>query len=116
MFVHTSINEVICFGIPDKRPLKSGDIENLDETVYHHGYHDDLNETYLVGSVNKKGNHLVKSTYNALMKAIEICEPGVKVSEIGEVIIDYIDQGNLNVISNIKIILISLLIIILIVI
>ena len=98
--VCTSVNEVICHGIPDKRPLKSGDIVNLDVTVYHHGYHGDLNETYLVGSVDKKGKHLVKSTYNALMKAIEICKPGVKFSEIGEVINDYIDQENLSVVRD----------------
>lgn len=45
----TSVNEVICHGIPDMRPLEAGDIVNLDVTVYKHGVHADLNETYLVG-------------------------------------------------------------------
>ena len=98
--VCTSVNEVICHGIPDRRPLKNGDIVNLDVTVYHHGYHGDLNETYLVGSVDKKAKHLVKSTYNCLMKAIEICKPGTKFSEIGEVINDYIDQEKLSVVRD----------------
>ena len=91
---------MICHGIPDRRPLKSGDIVNLDVTVYHHGYHGDLNETYLVGSVDKKGKNLVKSTYNALMKAIEICKPGTKFSEIGEVINDYVDQDHYSVVRD----------------
>ncbi len=98
--VCTSVNEVVCHGIPDRRPLKSGDIVNLDVTVYHHGYHGDLNETYLVGSVDKKGKKLVKSTYNALMKAIEICKPGTKFSEIGEVIHDCVEADHFSVVRD----------------
>ncbi len=47
----TSVNEVICHGIPDKRPLQEGDIVNIDVSVYHNGVHSDLNETYPVGKV-----------------------------------------------------------------
>ena len=47
----TSVNEVICHGIPDSRKLEDGDILNIDITVYHDGYHGDCNETYLVGNV-----------------------------------------------------------------
>jgi len=50
----TSVNEVICHGIPDDRQLKDGDIINLDITVYYKGVHSDLNETYTVGSVDKE--------------------------------------------------------------
>ena len=99
--VCTSVNEVICHGIPDKRALRNGDIVNLDVTVYHHGYHGDLNETYLVGTVDKKGKKLVKSTYNALMKAIEICKPGTKFSQIGDVIHDYVEKDNFSVVRDI---------------
>jgi methionyl aminopeptidase len=98
--VCTSVNEVICHGIPDRRPLKSGDIVNLDVTVYHHGYHGDLNETYLVGSVDKKAKHLVKAAYTSLQKAIEICKPGTKFCEIGNVINDYIDKEKLSVVKD----------------
>ena len=49
--VCTSINEVICHGIPDQRPLEKGDIVNVDITLYHKGYHGDLNETFIVGEV-----------------------------------------------------------------
>ena len=98
--VCTSVNEVVCHGIPDKRPLKDGDIVNLDVTVFHHGYHGDLNETYLVGNVDKKGKKLVEKTYNSLMKAIDICKPGVKISEIGNVIGEYIEQEGFSVVKN----------------
>lgn len=68
----TSVNEVICHGIPDARPLQDGDICNIDVTVYHHGFHGDLNETFFVGNVSEKHKNLVKVTYESLMKAIEI--------------------------------------------
>ena len=98
--VCTSVNEVVCHGIPDLRPLKDGDIVNLDVTVFHHGYHGDLNETYLVGNVDKKGKKLVEKSYNSLMKAIEICKPGVKISEIGNVIGEYIEEEGFSVVKN----------------
>ncbi|XP_053213435.1 methionine aminopeptidase 1-like [Panonychus citri] len=82
----TSINEVICHGIPDMRPLQDGDICNIDITVYHKGFHGDLNETLFVGNVDEKAKKLVKVTYECLSKAIEIVKPGEKYREIGNVI------------------------------
>ncbi|CAG9769464.1 unnamed protein product [Ceutorhynchus assimilis] len=82
----TSVNEVICHGIPDSRPLEDGDICNVDVTVYHRGFHGDLNETFFVGNVNDKVKDLVKVTYDCLQKAIEIVKPGEKYREIGNVI------------------------------
>lgn len=98
--VCSSVNEVICHGIPDRRPLQDGDICNLDVTIYHHGYHADLNETYLVGNVNKKGKHLVRSTYECLQKAIEICKPGTHYKEIGNVIEEYISKQKFSVVRS----------------
>jgi methionyl aminopeptidase len=72
------VNEVICHGIPDQRPLKDGDILNLDVSCYYGGFHGDLNETYLVGNVDEKGQHLVKTSRECLEKAIAIgksCPP-----------------------------------------
>ncbi|KAJ1551433.1 Methionine aminopeptidase 1 [Nowakowskiella sp. JEL0078] len=66
----TSVNEVICHGIPDKYELKDGDICNLDVSVFFNGYHGDLNETYLVGNVDEKGRKLVETTRNCLDQAI----------------------------------------------
>ncbi|XP_050296326.1 methionine aminopeptidase 1 isoform X2 [Anthonomus grandis grandis] len=82
----TSVNEVICHGIPDTRPLEDGDICNVDVTVYHRGFHGDLNETFLVGNVSDKIKDLVKVTHECLQKAIEIVRPGEKYREIGNVI------------------------------
>lgn len=85
----TSINEVICHGIPDTRPIQDGDIVNLDITVYKSGFHSDLNETYLVGNVSEYSKDLVQTTYEALMKAIEYCKPGAMYREVGNIISAY---------------------------
>ena len=68
----TSVNEVICHGIPDGRPLQQGDICNVDVTVFHRGFHGDLNETYLVGEVSPEARDLVTVTWHCLQKAIDI--------------------------------------------
>lgn len=104
----TSVNEVICHGIPDKRPLEDGDLCNgnyystncccflfikniivcctVDVTVYHRGFHGDLNETFFVGNVKPEIKKLVQVTYECLSKAIDIVKPGEKYREIGNVI------------------------------
>ncbi|XP_072038923.1 methionine aminopeptidase 1-like [Amphiura filiformis] len=82
----TSVNEVICHGIPDKRPLENGDIVNVDITVYHGGYHGDLNETFFVGEVDEQYKNLVRVTHECLQQAIDLVKPGVRYREIGNVI------------------------------
>ncbi|KAH7429700.1 hypothetical protein KP509_09G062200 [Ceratopteris richardii] len=82
----TSVNEVICHGIPDARRLEDGDIVNVDVTVYLDGCHGDLNETFFVGKVDKESQKLVQCTYECLEKAIAIVKPGVRYREVGEVI------------------------------
>ncbi|XP_044491727.1 methionine aminopeptidase 1A-like [Mangifera indica] len=82
----TSVNEVICHGIPDARKLEDGDIVNIDVSVYYKGVHADLNETYFVGNVDELSHQLVQCTYECLKKAISIVKPGVRFREIGEVI------------------------------
>lgn len=96
----TSVNEVICHGIPDKRPLNDGDICNIDVTVYHHGFHGDLNETFFVGNVSEKHKKLVRVTYEALSKAIELVRPGVKYREIGNVIQKYVAPHGFSVVKS----------------
>ncbi|MQL98755.1 hypothetical protein Taro_031468 [Colocasia esculenta] len=68
----TSVNEVICHGIPDARKLEEGDIVNVDVSVYCKGVHGDLNETYFVGKVDEASQQLVRCTYECLEKAISI--------------------------------------------
>ncbi|XP_070559189.1 methionine aminopeptidase 1-like [Ptychodera flava] len=82
----TSVNEVICHGIPDTRPLEDGDIVNVDVTVYHNGYHGDLNETFFVGKVDDRSKQLVRVTHECLMHAINEVKPGVRYREMGNII------------------------------
>lgn len=83
----TSINEVICHGIPDpNRILKDGDIINCDVTIYLDGMHGDCSETVFVGQPSAEAQKLVDFTYQSLMAAIQIVRPGKKLNEIGKVI------------------------------
>lgn len=82
----TSVNEVICHGIPDMRPLKNGDICNIDITLYHGGFHGDLNATYPVGSISKEAQLLIDVARECLDEAIKICRPGTLYRELGNVI------------------------------
>ena len=82
-----SVNEVICHGIPDMRPLEDGDIVNIDISVYYKGMHSDLNETFFVGTkVDKDGKRLVEGAYLSLMEAIKLCKPGMMYRELGATI------------------------------
>jgi len=82
----TSVNEVICHGIPDKRPLENGDIVNLDITCYYNGFHGDLNETLFVGNVDDASKELVKTAYECMMAAINEIKPGVRYRDLGSFI------------------------------
>ena len=86
----TSINEVICHGIPDDTKLKNGDIVNIDVTIFHDGVHGDCSETVFVGTVSDKIRDLVVTTYDAWKASINICKPGVKYSEIGKKLLPHI--------------------------
>ena len=96
----TSVNEVICHGIPDSRPLQDGDICNVDVTVYHRDYHGDLNETFLVGNVSDKAKELVTNTWECLEKAIECVKPGVKYRDVGNEIQKHASSGGFSVVRS----------------
>lgn len=81
--VCTSVNEVICHGIPDKRPLRDGDIVNLDVTVYKEGVHADLNETFFVGNVDEDSVRLVRTAFECLKAGLESVMPGALYRDIG---------------------------------
>jgi methionyl aminopeptidase len=82
----TSVNEVICHGIPDDRALVDGDIVNLDITVFVDGVHGDTNATFLVGNVDPRSKRLVQVTRECLDKAIAAVRPGVPLSDLGRAI------------------------------
>jgi len=82
----TSVNEVICHGIPDSRVVEDGDIVNVDITAYLDGVHGDTNATYLAGDVDGEVRLLVERTEEALRRAINAVKPGRHVNVIGRVI------------------------------
>jgi len=96
----TSVNEVICHGIPDARRLEEGDIVNVDVTVYYNGVHGDLNETFFVGKVDEASQQLVRCTYECLEKAISIVKPGVRFREVGEVISRHASMSGVSVVKS----------------
>ncbi len=96
--VCTSVNEVICHGIPDSRPLQDGDIVNLDVTAYHDGVHGDTNATFLVGDVDPQSRQLVQVTEEATWHGIEAVRPGRPLSDIGRAIEDHAKKHRYGVI------------------
>ncbi len=85
----TSINEVICHGIPDSTVLQDGDIVNIDITAFIGGVHGDTDATYLVGDVAEEPRLLVERTEEALRRAIKAVQPGREINVIGRVIEAY---------------------------
>ena len=82
----TSVNEVVCHGIPDSTALRDGDVVNIDITAYLGGVHGDTDATYLVGAVDEESRLLVERTRESLRRAINAVRPGRPVSVIGRVI------------------------------
>lgn len=96
--VCTSVNECVCHGIPDMRPLVDGDILNIDVTVYLDGYHGDTSRMFYVGTVDPAAKQLCEVTESALLEAIKLCGPGVPYSAIGRKIQEIADANKLGVI------------------
>jgi len=96
----SSVNEVICHGIPDDRPLEDGDIVNIDITAYVDGVHGDTSKTYLVGDVDQESRLLVERTHEATMRAIRAVKPGREVNIIGRVIESYAKRFGYGVVRD----------------
>jgi methionyl aminopeptidase len=94
----TSVNEVICHGIPDSRKLRDGDLVNLDVTVYREGVHGDCNATFFVGQVDEAGRRLVRVTKECLDLGIAAVRPGRPISDIGRAIEDHAHAHGLGVV------------------
>ncbi|KAI8388707.1 MetAP 1 [Radiomyces spectabilis] len=94
----TSLNEVICHGIPDQRPLEDGDIINIDISCFKNGFHGDANGTYLVGNVDDRGRELVQVTRECLEKAIAAVKPGVRYRDFGKIIEDHATKHGFSVV------------------
>ncbi len=96
----TSVNEVICHGIPDDRQLQEGDIVNVDITAYLDGVHGDTNATFGVGDVDEESRLLVERTREALNRGIKAIRPGRQVSIIGRVIESYAKRFGYGVVRD----------------
>jgi methionyl aminopeptidase len=82
----TSVNHVVCHGIPGPKVLAKGDIVNIDVTVILDGWHGDSSRMYYAGAPGRKAQRLVEITYEALMRGIEVVRPGATVGDIGHAI------------------------------
>jgi methionyl aminopeptidase len=99
------VNEVICHGVPDSYELQRGDIINIDVTVYHEGYHADLNETYFVGGREAVAEQeegaaslrLVQTAYECLFRAIELVKPGELYRNLGAAIQPHAEANGCSV-------------------
>jgi len=85
----TSINHVVCHGIPNEKPLREGDVVNIDVTVIVDGWHGDTSRMFLVGEVKRKAVRLVDITYEAMMRGIAAARPGATTGDIGHAIQTY---------------------------
>lgn len=96
----TSVNEVVCHGIPDSRPLEDGDIVNIDITAFIGGVHGDTDATYLVGEVDEESRLLVERTHEAMMRGIRSALPGRRINIIGRVIESYAKRFGYGVVRD----------------
>ena len=96
----TSTNHVVCHGIPSKKILKEGDIVNVDVTAKKNGWHGDTSRTFKVGNVSVKAEKLIKTTYESMMKAIEIVKDGIHLGDIGSTIQTYVEKEGFSVVQD----------------
>ena len=96
----TSINHVVCHGIPADRPLRDGDIVNIDVTPMLDGWHGDTSRMYLVGDVGIKARKLVQITYECLMKGIAAAKPGNRLGDIGHAIQTHAEAHRYSVVRD----------------
>ncbi len=96
----TSVNEIICHGIPDSRALQDGDIVNLDVTFYREGVHGDTNATWCVGTVDEESRQLVRVTRECLERGISAVRPGRPISDIGRAIQDHAESQRFGVVRS----------------
>lgn len=94
----TSINHVVCHGIPNDNPLQNGDIINIDVTVIKDGYHGDSSKMFCVGDVAPFAKKLITITQECLYLAIRMVKPGVKLGDIGHVIQQHAEKNRYSVV------------------
>ena len=96
----TSVNHIVCHGIPTKKYLNEGDILNIDVTAIVNGWHGDTSRMFFVGEVSTKSKNLVSATYNSMMKAISIIKKGTRLGDIGNAIQTYVEKKGFSVVRD----------------
>ena len=96
----TSLNHVVCHGIPSDRVLNEGDIINIDVTAIVEDYHGDTSRMFCIGKTPVKANNLISATYEAMMRAIKILKPNVKLGVIGYEIQSYVEEKGFSVVRD----------------
>ena len=96
----TSLNHVVCHGIPSDRILDDGDMLNIDVTAIVDDYHGDTSRMFCLGKTSVKANNLIGATYEAMMKAINILKPGIKLGDIGHEIQSYVESKGFSVVKD----------------
>ena len=96
----TSINHVVCHGIPDDKPLREGDILNIDVTLIVEGWHGDSSRMYVAGEAPRRAQRLIDVTYEALMRGIGAVKPGATTGDIGAAIQNYAEPERCSVVRD----------------
>ena len=97
----TSLNHVVCHGVPStEKILKEGDALNVDVTAIVNGYYGDTSRMFSIGELSVKASNLINATYEAMMKAINILKPGIKLGDIGNEIQTYVESRGFSVVRD----------------
>ena len=96
----TSVNHVVCHGIPSEKILRDGDIMNVDVTALKEGWHGDTSRMFKVGEVSVKADKLIQTTYEAMMKAIKVVKDGVLLGDIGSAIQSHVESNGFSVVQD----------------
>ena len=96
----TSINHVVCHGIPDDKPLRDGDIVNIDVTLIVQGWHGDSSRMYIAGGASRRAQRLIDVTYESLLRGIAAVKPGATTGDIGYAIQSYAEGERCSVVRD----------------
>ena len=96
----TSVNHVVCHGIPSEKPLKDGDIVNVDVTLILDGWHGDSSRMYTAGAIPRRAERLIEVTYEAMMRGIKVIRPGATSGDIGAAIQSYVEAQHMSVVRD----------------
>jgi methionyl aminopeptidase len=96
----TSANHVVCHGVPSEKVLKEGDIVNVDVTAYKDGWHGDTSRMFEIGTIPVKAKNLIETTYQSMMKAIQIIKEDIMLGDIGSIIQEHVEAQGYSVVQD----------------